>query len=245
MYCSQSGSKSFEACMEDFWRHRRTHWRIGTKMTESILCFLSRQYVVLSLSVPSSCAGFAADQHESMTLWLCLFVRYMVVTCSIFSDLFLVSFHAPKSKGLRSWLPSPRSEATSLKSVTWKTSPFGLESSSDSIDTELMKRMKRMKIWDHDGSCEGSLCIRRDLNTRPIDCSKRRSLREQHIWPVAAPYASHELEWASWMQDKFNELQPTASCDVLQLRVASSRNQCLVQFLRFQLCIHLSFGLSL
>lgn len=67
--------------------------------------------------------------------------------------------------------------------------------------------------------------------------------KEQHIWPVAAPYASHELEWASVDE----QIQRTAelqlflevSCDLTK-----SSKLC-VQFLRFQLCIHLGFGLSL
>lgn len=91
-----------------------------------------------------------------------VYVRYVYVRnlFDLFRSFFLVSFHAPKSKGLRSWLPSPRSEATS---------PFGLEClewssvSRVRIQVNSLSSAKRTNIWDSDGSRKGSLRICRDL----------------------------------------------------------------------------------
>ena len=91
------------------------------------------------------------------------------------------------------------------------------------------------------------MCIRRDLNTRPIDCSNVELLESNTsgLLRLRTP----PTNWNGPRGCKTNSmncnLRLAMSCNVLQLRVASSRNQCLVQFPRFQLCIHLGFGLSL
>ena len=110
MYCSQSAAKSLEACMEDFWRHRRTLRKIGTKMTESILRFLSRQIsscLFCSMLLLKFCRGISMnlwhyDYHYYVPYG---YVRYMFVTWSIFSDLFFGEFPCAKVKGTEELAP--------------------------------------------------------------------------------------------------------------------------------------------
>ena len=183
------------------------------------------------------------------------YVRYMFATCSIFSDLFFWWVSMRQSQ--RDWGAGSHHQGVKLPLHSAWNAWSGVQSVSRvRIQVNSLSSSKRRKIWDPDGSCKGSLRICRDLRMqhRPITAQTQMSslrvleslgslgscgswVNKEHIWPVAAPYASHELEWAS--VDGQIQWTATVSCDVLQYR------KLCVQFLRFQLCIHLGFGLSL